>query len=569
MFIEFILLLSFIQVIGCINIQSSIKSRLHLPIPPTGIKSFSINNRGTQRCTGSNARHENSHRNTCKVILRIAPSIFSLFLLSTRKSHASAYVASSNSISQSNPLQGLLVWGVCFICSAVLHAAESAITKISPFKVQQLAEAEGKSSPFATLSENVTRLLSTILLSTTALSIYSTALFVSSLSALLPDASLGFITAALTVVTLFFGELFPKAFAVAKPEMVTRVMVPVIVRLMTPLRPVTEVVNLLSGFVLRLFGPVGSEENVSEDMLRIVVAEAQRSEGIETGERKMIEAVLDMQNTEVSKIMQPRIDIVAVDEDTPAAEIMHVAVVSKYSRIPVYRKDVDHIVGVVYTKDLLTLDPSLQGVGASVAKVAVNQKPSPWTNVTAADLMQPTYFIPETMSTWTALQALQRRRGHLAVVVDEYGGTSGIVTLEDILEEVVGEIYDEDDMDEQTEDLQTISALEDGSYAIQGVASLEDVCERLELRLDDDQAQDSMTVGGLLCALAGEIPCTGDTLDLQGFRFTVTEADDRRVIAVTVRRVQSSDSSGAEEGAREPAPVSKVDPISSTAIDSK
>lgn len=439
-----------------------------------------------------------------------------------------------------------MVWGVCFVCSAVLHAAESAITKISPFKVQQLAEEEGAKSPFATLSENVTRLLSTILLSTTALSIYSTALFVSSLSELLPNASLGFITAALTVVTLFFGELLPKAFAVAKPEKVTRVMVPIIVRLGTPLRPVAEVVNLLSGFVLRLFGPVDKEENVSEDMLRIVVAEAQRSDGIETGERKMIEAVLDMQNTEVSKIMQPRIDIVAVDEDTPASEIMRIAVVSKYSRIPVYRKDVDHIVGVVYTKDLLSLDTSLQS--AMTSKLSLNTSVhsaadakkmiSTWNNVTAFDIMQPTYFIPETMSTWAALQALQRRRGHLAVVVDEYGGTSGIVTLEDILEEVVGEIYDEDDMDEQTEDLQTISALGDGSYSIQGVASLEDVCERLGLRIDENQAQDSMTVGGLLCALAGEIPRTGDALDLQGFRFTVTEADGRRVVSVIVKPIE-------------------------------
>ena len=163
-----------------------------------------------------------------------------------------------------------------------------------------------------------------------------------------------------------------------------------------------------------------------------------------------------------------------------------------------------------------------------------------WNSLTAKDIMQPTYFIPETMSTWNALQALQRRRMQLAIVVDEYGGTSGLVTFEDILEEVVGEIYDEDDSEEQQEDQAEIARETDGSYAIKGSANLDDVCEALGIELDDEQLQEnSMTIGGLLCARVGEIPRAGQFVDIVGYRFTATEVDERRVIGVRAESLSS------------------------------
>jgi CBS domain containing-hemolysin-like protein len=322
--------------------------------------------------------------------------------------------------SRFTPVQGAVLWLGLFMFSATLHSAESAITKISPWKVQEFADEEGPESPFATLSSNLTQLLSTILLCTTACSIYSTALFVASASDMFPSASLGVVTTVLTAVTLFFGELLPKALAVSNSELVARKLVPAISRMATVLFPITMVVTFLSDLVLRLAGMRSSKEgkeaaDVSEDMLRMVVDEAQRSDtGIDTGEGRMIKAVLDMQDKAVGKIMKPRVDIVGVPLSATASDILKIVVENRYSRIPVYRGDVDNVVGIVYSKDLLDafsktlvnedqpmdIDTSAaRGGPASGAEETVN-----WGTLTAEQIMGPTYFIPETMTAWAALQ---------------------------------------------------------------------------------------------------------------------------------------------------------------------
>lgn len=236
------------------------------------------------------------------------------------------------SASATHPLQTLGLWATLFTLSALLHSAECAITKISPWKVQQFAEAEGQKSAFATLSRDLTRLLVTILLTSTACSIYSTALFVSALSALFPRASLASITAALTVLTLLVGEVIPKAVAVGNSEVVTRLLVPPLARLASLLHPITSLFTMVSDFTLRWAGLRSVEDkSVSEDMLRRVVNEAEKSgaQGILQGEGRMIKAVLDMQDKEVGKIMRPRVDIVAIDETASALQLLQVAQATK------------------------------------------------------------------------------------------------------------------------------------------------------------------------------------------------------------------------------------------------
>ena len=203
-----------------------------------------------------------------------------------------------------SPIQGMVLWAALFLLSAGLHSAESAITKISPWKIQEFAEEEGPGSPFATLSQNITRLLSTILITSTTCSIYSTALFVTSISALFPALGLGSITIALTAITLFFGELLPKALAVANSELVARRLVPFLSRLSAVMLPATSLMTLLSNAVLVRFGMrLVEDKNVSEEMVRRVVAEAQATAGIESLEGKMIQAVLDLQEQSVNKVM--------------------------------------------------------------------------------------------------------------------------------------------------------------------------------------------------------------------------------------------------------------------------
>ena len=475
--------------------------------------------------------------------------------------------------------QGLLLWGTLFILSATLHAAETAMTKISPWRVAQVAEEEGKTSPFVMLSENLTQLLSTIMVTTTTLSIYSTAFFVSTMSSAFPNLSFGLITALLTVFTLFFGELLPKAIAVSNSELVARKTVKSISRLATLLYPITYFFKRSSDFLLRLSGLRSIEDNsVSEDMLRMVVTEAVKTErdGIEGREGRMIQAVLDMQETAVSKIMRPRIDIDACSESCSLAELLELVLECKYSRIPVYRGDVDNIVGVVFSKDLLDFvkltantnenesAPTLQGISSATAGGASGDSEEERTSSSSlltptgqhfayalnnTDMITPTYFIPETMSTWNALEEMRNRRVHMAIVVDEYGGTSGLVTFEDIMEEIVGEIYDEDDDHEDVEEDATIFLKDDGIFEIKGYAELDDVYEALGMTEEEiegftgENGGDYSTIGGLVCSEAGEIPEEGYEFSLGRYDFSVLDVEgDRRILLLRAVKACTADS---------------------------
>jgi putative hemolysin len=430
------------------------------------------------------------------------------------------------------PRQAALIWLVLFSISAMLHGAESAFTKINPFKVKEYIEEEGAQSPFATLanSNDSTRMLTTILLTTTSLSIYSTALFVATASIMFPALSLGTITAGLTGITLLFGEILPKALAVSNPEVVVRLCARPINWLAQVLTPLSATVTVLSKVFLGLLGlQLVDDKAVSEDMLRMMVVEAQRdpSTGIESREGRMIEGVLDLQEQTVDKIMCPRIDVLALPEETTVTELLRTAITERYSRIPIYSGDIDNIQGIVILRDLLHLI-SLPEEGSERAAGLAPK----WAGLTAADIMVPTYYVPETMSTWTAMQELRRRKKHMAIVVDEYGGTAGLVTFEDILEEVVGEIYDESDDKEEKDDLQTIFKDSSGCFNLAGNADLDDMKEALGMEVDEEVIGDTSTVGGLISRVMGSIPEAGEEIVLGGYRFKVLLRDERRIVSV-------------------------------------
>lgn len=464
-------------------------------------------------------------------------------LLTKRAAWASAVVPGDGAAIKTrlNPIQGLLLWATLFLLSALMHSAESAITKISVWQIQEMADEEGPKSPFATLQQNLTSLLITILLTTTACSIYSTALFITSVSALFPSISLGTVTAALTAITLFFGELLPKAIAVNKSETVARKLLPVISRMAFLFTPLTSTVTLLSDFVLSAFGLRGIEDgSVSEDMLRRVVEQAQKTEnGIETGEGRMIKGVLDMQDKEVGRIMRPRVEILAVSEALTAGELLQKAVAARYSRIPVFRGDIDHIVGLLFAKDLL-----------DYVTVEGEARQEDWQAITARQLMAPVFFIPETMSCWDALQEMKRRRVHMAIVVDEYGGTAGLVTFEDILEEVVGEIYDEDDDREDQQDDWTILKRDNDTFLMKAAAELDDVCEALNMDRETEVKEgEYSTLGGLLCSIAGRIPRAGDRFPIGAYDFIVASVEDnRRLVDVIVQPMRPLSSQNRARG---------------------
>jgi CBS domain containing-hemolysin-like protein len=252
-----------------------------------------------------------------------------------------------------------------------------------------------------------------------------------------------------------------------------------------------------------------ARRNVTEEEIHSLIDVGEQEGVINRDEHAMIDAVLDLGDTLVREILVPRIEMVAVEITTPVNEVLETIIAAGHSRIPVYEGDVDHITGVLYAKDLLKLWGKLPE------------------EISIRSLCRKAYFIPETKTTADLLKEFKVRRVHMAVAVDEYGGTSGIITIEDILEEIVGEIQDEHDPVEQS----GISRLDDGSYILDARSHIEDVEDELDIQLPRGEYD---TLGGFLSHLLGHVPAPGEQGRYETMLFTVEEADARKVSTIRV-----------------------------------
>eukprot|EP00549_Striatella_unipunctata_P004411 CAMPEP_0118675280 /NCGR_PEP_ID=MMETSP0800-20121206/1364_1 /TAXON_ID=210618 ORGANISM="Striatella unipunctata, Strain CCMP2910" /NCGR_SAMPLE_ID=MMETSP0800 /ASSEMBLY_ACC=CAM_ASM_000638 /LENGTH=496 /DNA_ID=CAMNT_0006570585 /DNA_START=576 /DNA_END=2066 /DNA_ORIENTATION=- len=383
---------------------------------------------------------------------------------------------------------------------------------------------------------------------------------------------------ALTGITLFFVELLPKSIGVASAERVARVMVPPVNLLSAVVSPVGIALSFAAKQTLALFGLKDSSGGgvVSDSELRLIVTGARNSGTIDHGEQEMIKGVLNLQDQRVKEIMKPRVEMIAVPNDMSVASVLGIVRESGYSRIPVYDGEIDNIVGIILAKSVLDYfvngvlvvdgkkalpkdeeEPHFQSNGYSqigtVSLKSRNGKESEayvrvltetelatrmQTSITDAGLIESCYFIPGSANGWSVLQEMRRRRVHMAIVVDEYGGTEGLVSLEDIVEEVVGEIYDEDDEEDFEFSEDSITLSDDGTFMIRGDADLEDCNTILGLYLDEEEAlKDFATLSGFLCMCAGEIPHEGDMIMAHGWSFEVKKADDKRILNVKVEQL--------------------------------
>ena len=319
--------------------------------------------------------------------------------------------------------------------------------------------------------------------------------------------------ALVTYVTVVFGELAPKYLAIQRA---LRVALWASYPLHLTYRlayPFIWLMNRSAAGVLRAGGlkPTSDLDVHSDEELKMLVAASAKQGVLQESERVIVGNALDFADTVVRQVMIPRTEIVAVPEDVDLAGLVAMARQARFSRFPVYREDLDHIVGVVHVKDLVGVDRT------SHAK--------------ARDLMRKVPAIPETLRLDQALAEFRRQRTGLAVVIDEFGGTAGLVTLEDILEELVGEVRDEFEQG----DVQRIREEAPGSYVIDGLVSLADLREKLGLGLEEEPYD---TVGGLVFGRLGRLAEVGDSVDIEGFRFQVSAIDGRRVSQVRVQRLR-------------------------------
>ena len=314
------------------------------------------------------------------------------------------------------------------------------------------------------------------------------------------------------------GSVVPGALARRKAEKILKLLFPVYDAAARAISPFTAVVNFILKIAMRLAGireKENGEEEIEKDILE-AVSEGEREGYIKHEDRSMIASILDFRDEDVSSVMTPRTDMVSIPDDSTLADAIRVARDKGHSRIPVHKGSRDEIVGVVYVKDILF----------SMTDDDSRDKP-------VAEIMRKPFFVPESKSITSLLRLFQKGSQHMAVVLDEYGGTAGLITVEDIIEEIVGEISDEYDT---AEDDFTIEKLDDYCAVASGVCRIDDVNEELDISLPEDQGYD--TVGGFVSHSMGRIPLKGETYSCNGTTFTIIDADERRILKVKIHVIE-------------------------------
>ena len=395
--------------------------------------------------------------------------------------------------------------------SAFFSASETAFSSLNQIRLKSRAE-DGDSSAARVLAmaEQYDKLLSTILIGNNIVNIAAasigTILFTRMLGA---ERGATVSTIVLTIIVLIFGEVTPKSLAKEMPEKVATAVSPFLVLLMALMTPLTWLFTqwkkLLGHFVHS-----GEADTITEGELMTMVSEAENDGELTDRESELIRSAIEFDDVEVEEILTPRVDVVAVEDDIPLEELAQTFAESGYSRLPVYHGTIDNIIGVVHEKDFY------------IARLKKATK--------IDDLVVPTLYTTGSTQISQLLRTLREQHHHLAVVVDEYGGTEGIITLEDILEELVGEIWDEHD--EVTEDFRKQS---DGSWLVSGSASVDDLFEELDLPEDEDI--DSNTVNGLVQEKTHHLPKVGDRFTLNQYEGVVTRTARRRVTEIRLTPV--------------------------------
>jgi magnesium and cobalt exporter, CNNM family len=414
-------------------------------------------------------------------------------------------------------LPQIFALAVLFLLGSFFSAIETALVALSRHRLSHLKEGH---KPFAraiqSWLDNPNKLLTTMLIGINLVAIGSLALattIVLNLAGMFgwrQEVAVGASTAVVSFIVIMFGEIIPKIVAIHNPERVTMLLLLPLWWIDLALTPATGTMVWVSNGIIRLFGgkPKRSGPFVTEAELLTLLSIGEKEGVLEKQEREMITGVLEFTDATVAEVMVPRVDVVAAECCQTVAGMVAFAEEAGHSRIPVYRGTLDNIVGVLYTKDLLKA-------------IAQDKEKEP-----IESLLREAYFVPEQKRLVDLLKEFQRKRLHLAIVVDEYGGTSGLVTLEDLLEEIVGEIRDEYDTEEplfRRMDAQTVRA--------DARIPLEELEEHLGTELPRGEYQ---TLGGLVLDLAGRVPKEGESFRQGGLEFVVEKVLRRRILNVKI-----------------------------------
>ncbi len=421
----------------------------------------------------------------------------------------------------------IIVMALLVLMSSYFSATETAFSSLNKTRLKALSEKGNKRARRTlALSEKYDRLLSTILIGNNIVNILlasmATVFFIRVMKGN-EQTGTTVATVVVTVVVLIFGEISPKSLAKESPENFAMFSTPIIKFFIVILYPLTFLFSLWQKMLTKVF-KIKGDRKMTPDELLVLVDEVEEGGAIDADESELLRSAIEFNDQEAEDILTPRVDIEGVSADSTKEEIAQVFTDTGFSRLPVYKDSIDNIIGIVHQKDFYD--------GPKI------------TDKSLEEIMQEPVFVTPSMKISDLLNKLQQEKSHIAVVTDEYGGTLGIVTMEDILEELVGEIWDEHD-----EVIEEFTKLDDGSYRIICSADLDEMFELFEIEGESD----SNTVSGWVMDELGKIPDEGDEFDYENLHVTVTETDNQRVIAINVRVIpeENEDEDGDEKEEKE------------------
>jgi Mg2+/Co2+ transporter CorB len=421
----------------------------------------------------------------------------------------------------------LLTAGVILLllcASAFFSGSETALTAASRGKLRSMAERQSRGAALAlSLKEDNERLIGGILLGNNLANILATSLATALFTALLGASGVAAATLVMTVLVLIFAEVLPKTYAISAPERSAAIAAPIVAAVIKVLAPVVAVIRVIVRGVLRLFGTrVDPDSDVLAVREEIEGAlQIGHSEGsVPKEERDRLLGALDLGDRTVEEIMLHRSEIEMIDAEVAPEAILTQCLASPHTRLPVFRGEKENIIGLIHAKDLLrAVDALVRGPDGSPEKLKTFR---------VEEVMKQPYFVPETTTLDDQLRQFLRRHTHFALVVDEYGALQGLITLEDILEEIVGEITDEFD----EPDAPVLHPDEAGNYHIDGAMTIRDLNRATDWNLPDDEAN---TIAGLVIHEAQTIPTEGQVFSFHNFRFEVAEREANRITRLRVR----------------------------------
>ena len=428
----------------------------------------------------------------------------------------------------SNLISQFILIAVLTLLNAFFASAEMAIVSLNRNKIKVLAdEGDQKAQLLVELLNEPNKFLSTVQVGITLAGFFSSASAATGISQVvggqlqglgIPYAqqiALVIITMILSYFTLVFGELFPKRIALKKSETIAMFAVKPILFISKLTKPFVKLLSLSTNFLIKIFGMNSDdlEEKVSREEIRSLVEAGEEHGVINEIEREMINSIFDFDDKQAEEVMTPRTEVYLIDINRPLESYINELLDEKYSRIPIYEGDLDNIIGILYMKDFL----------AEAYRVGFE-------HIDIRKIMHKPYFVPERKNIDQLFRDLQKSNNHMAILIDEYGGFSGIVTIEDLIEEIMGEINDEYDEDELV-----IKKVDPQTFIVSGLTSIKELNEELNLDFDED-SDDYDTLGGLIIKLIGYIPTNQEekVIEYRNVVLKVEKVKEKRIDKVKV-----------------------------------